>query len=91
MLYIGRRAVYGEGSAEILRVTEGGANVMKRGAPLIAQPERGKLRLSAGRSKTQHAYISRNVRHTTLEATHGQILSQFPTDATRFWWHLYGS
>jgi len=27
---------------------------------------------------------------TTLEATHGQILSQSPTDATRFWWHLYG-
>ena len=27
----------------------------------------------------------------TLEATHGQILSQSPTDATRFWWHLYGS
>jgi len=26
-----------------------------------------------------------------LEATQGQILSQFPTDATRFWWHLYGS
>jgi len=21
----------------------------------------------------------------------GQILSQSPTDATRFWWHLYGS
>ena len=28
---------------------------------------------------------------TTLEATQGQILSQSPTDATRFWWHLYGS
>ena len=28
---------------------------------------------------------------STLEATHGQILSQSPTDATRFWWHLYGS
>ena len=27
---------------------------------------------------------------TTLEATQGQILSQSPTDATRFWWHLYG-
>ena len=27
----------------------------------------------------------------TLEATQGQILSQSPTDATRFWWHLYGS
>ena len=26
-----------------------------------------------------------------LEATQGQILSQSPTDATRFWWHLYGS
>jgi len=24
-------------------------------------------------------------------ATQGQILSQSPTDATRFWWHLYGS
>jgi len=23
--------------------------------------------------------------------TQGQILSQSPTDATRFWWHLYGS
>ena len=29
--------------------------------------------------------------YTTLEATQGQSLSQFPTDATRFWWHLYGS
>ena len=28
---------------------------------------------------------------TTLEETQGQILSQSPTDATRFWWHLYGS
>jgi len=27
----------------------------------------------------------------TLEATQGQILSQSHTDATRFWWHLYGS
>ena len=27
----------------------------------------------------------------TLEATQGYILSQSPTDATRFWWHLYGS
>ena len=27
----------------------------------------------------------------TLEATQGQILSQAATDATRFWWHLYGS
>jgi len=26
-----------------------------------------------------------------LEATQGQILSQSPTDATRLWWHLYGS
>ena len=30
-------------------------------------------------------------RYTTLEATQGQILSQSPTHATRFWWHLYGS
>ena len=28
---------------------------------------------------------------STLEVTQGQILSQSPTDATRFWWHLYGS
>ena len=28
---------------------------------------------------------------STLEATQGQILSQSPTDATQFWWHLYGS
>ena len=28
---------------------------------------------------------------STPEATQGQILSQSPTDATRFWWHLYGS
>ena len=27
----------------------------------------------------------------TLEASQRQILSQSPTDATRFWWHLYGS
>ena len=27
----------------------------------------------------------------TLEATKRQILSQSPTDATRFWWHLCGS
>jgi len=27
----------------------------------------------------------------TLEATQWQISSQPPTDATRFWWHLYGS
>ena len=30
-------------------------------------------------------------RPPTQEATQGQILSQYPTDATRFWWHLYGS
>ena len=30
-------------------------------------------------------------RRSTLEVSHGQILSQSPTDATRFWWHLYGS
>jgi len=28
---------------------------------------------------------------STLETTQGQILSQSPTYATRFWWHLYGS
>ena len=28
---------------------------------------------------------------SALEATQGQILSQSPTDATRFWWHLYVS
>ena len=27
----------------------------------------------------------------TLEATQGHISSQSPTDATRSWWHLYGS
>ena len=26
-----------------------------------------------------------------LETTQGQIVSQSPTDATRIWWHLYGS
>jgi len=29
--------------------------------------------------------------YTTLSATQWQIISQSPTDATRFWWHLYGS
>ena len=29
--------------------------------------------------------------HATLEETQGQIFSQSPTDATRFWWNLYGS
>jgi len=28
---------------------------------------------------------------STLDATQGQILSQSPTDASGFWWHLYGS
>ena len=28
---------------------------------------------------------------STLEVTHGQILSQSPTDATRFRWRLYWS
>ena len=27
----------------------------------------------------------------TLEATQEQMVSQSPTDTTRFWWHLYGS
>jgi len=27
----------------------------------------------------------------TLEATQGQMLSQSPTDANPFWWHVYGS
>ena len=27
----------------------------------------------------------------TLEATKGQIVSQSATDATRFWWRVYGS
>ena len=26
-----------------------------------------------------------------VESTQGQILSQSPTDTTRFWWHLNGS
>jgi hypothetical protein len=26
-----------------------------------------------------------------FKATQGQVLSQSPTDATRFWWYLYGS
>ena len=26
-----------------------------------------------------------------VDPTQGQIKSQSPTDATRFWWHLYGS
>jgi len=28
---------------------------------------------------------------STLEVTQGQILSEPPTDATRFWWHFFGS
>ena len=32
-----------------------------------------------------------SIPHGTLEVTQGQILTQSPTDATRFWWHLYGS
>jgi len=28
---------------------------------------------------------------TTLGVTQGGVLSQSPTDATRFWWHLFGS
>ena len=31
------------------------------------------------------------MQETTLEVTHGQILSQSPTDATRLWLHLYES
>jgi len=27
----------------------------------------------------------------TMEVTQGQIGSQSPTDAARFWWHLYSS
>ena len=30
-------------------------------------------------------------RYPALEITQGQILRQSPTDATRFWWHLYRS
>ena len=47
---------------------------------------------------TEHATLSLGdfirgfqVTPPTLEATHRQILSQSPTYATRFWWHLYGS
>ena len=28
---------------------------------------------------------------STLEVIQVQMLSQYSTDATRFWWHLYGS
>jgi len=31
----------------------------------------------------------RELSQPTLEATQGQIVSQSPTDATRFWWHLW--
>ena len=31
------------------------------------------------------------LRLSALEVTRGQISSQSPRDATRFWWHLYGS
>jgi len=45
--------------------------------------------------EAQHARQVRLTRPSrvapTLEVTQGQILSQSPTDATRFWWHLYGS
>ena len=30
-------------------------------------------------------------RRASLETTRGQIFCVAPTDATRFWWHLYGS
>ena len=33
----------------------------------------------------------RHVHPPALETPQGQILSQSPTDAARFWWHLYGS
>ena len=36
-------------------------------------------------------YPTTPIPYPTLEATQGQILSQSPIDATRFWWHLYGS
>jgi hypothetical protein len=37
-----------------------------------------------------HAFISYRVAAEGM-GTQGQILGQSPTDATRFWWHLYGS
>ena len=40
-------------------------------------------RLGGGRGGWTHVALQQ----ATLETTQGQILSQSPTDATRFWWH----
>ena len=40
---------------------------------------------------TQDGSGTRGAKVAALEATQRQILIQSPTDATRFWWHLYGS
>ena len=41
--------------------------------------------------QARHSRAPSYSEESTLEVTQGQILSQSLTDATRFWWHLYGS
>ena len=65
-------------------VLEGGAVSYERGNPV--GPARFPL---SGGDEGQHAPELGQQR--VRNVTQGQILSQSPTDATRFWWHLYGS
>ena len=61
-----------------------------RGPGFMTSMEADKLR-SLGCLRGRWDIESQASHLSTLEATQGQILIQSPTDATRFWWHLYGS
>jgi len=62
-------------------------DVNRLGQPFWNGPNKKQAWLWTGQSQRPAAHA----RVSTLEATQGQILSQSPADATRFWWHLYGS
>jgi len=46
--------------------------------------------VSSRRLTVDSPHLAHLLRRSALEGTQGKILTQSPTDATRFWWHLPG-
>ena len=81
-------------------VAPGDSDVSQQGPVifLIQDIERACLRRWGSEKEFRREQLRHEIRRrrqvtrpSTLEVTQGQILSQYPTDATRFRWHLNGS
>ena len=86
-LVAGGGAVEGN-SPRLIDPTEGGRLSGGRRTRYCTESREGS-KAAIDSAKEHPGYTIQEV--TTLEVTQGQILSQSPTDATRFWWYLYGS